>query len=137
MRSKVQLLLVALLMMSCSKETMSPERGIDYLYGRELTHDRIVLGNRLENPYKTQNITKALASLYPTKADRVPVSKAPPKLVGVGGLYSLHNFTSAAFSAASMAYMLSSGGAIRYASDTSIRREVPRYVSCEKKLIDT
>lgn len=73
MRSKVQLLLVALLMMSCSKETMSPERGIDYSYGRDLTHDRIVLGDRLENPYKTQNITKALASLYPTKADRVEV----------------------------------------------------------------
>ena len=32
-----------------------------------------MLGDRLENPYKTQNITKALASLYPTKADRVEV----------------------------------------------------------------
>ena len=33
----------------------------------------IVLGDRLENPYKTENITKALESLYPTKADRVDV----------------------------------------------------------------
>ena len=73
MRSKVQLLFMALLMLSCSKETMSPDHGIDYSYGRDLTHDRIVLGDRLENPYKTQNITKALASLYPTKADRVEV----------------------------------------------------------------
>ena len=31
-------------------------------------HGCIVLGNQLEDPYKTENITKAIAELYPTKA---------------------------------------------------------------------
>ena len=73
MRGKLKLALLTLALMSCSKEGLSPERGIDYSYGRNLSHDRIVLGDRLENPYKTENITKALEALYPTKADRVDV----------------------------------------------------------------
>ena len=43
----------------------------------------------------------------------VPDSKPPPKLVSLGGAYSLHSVTSAAFSAASMAYIPSKGGAMR------------------------
>lgn len=73
MRGKVKLALLTLAVMSCSKEGLSPDGGVDYSYGRDLTHDRIVLGERLENPYKTENITKALHSLYPTKAGRVDV----------------------------------------------------------------
>ena len=73
MRGKKIVLFLTLSLMSCSKEGMAPGHGIDYEYGKGLTHDRIVLGNRLENPYKTENITKALASLYPTKAGRVEV----------------------------------------------------------------
>ena len=73
MRSKVKLLFLALLMISCSKQMNVPDHGINYSYGRNLTHERIVLGKRLENPYKTENVTKALQSLYPTKADRVEV----------------------------------------------------------------
>ena len=65
----MKLTLLALIIMSCSKDGHSPDRGLDYSYG----HDCIVLGDRLENPYKTGNITKALQSLYPTKADRVDV----------------------------------------------------------------
>ena len=71
MRGKMKLALLALAITSCSKEGHSPERGLDYTYGMGLTHDCIVLGDRLENPYKTDNVTKALQSLYPTKADRV------------------------------------------------------------------
>lgn len=66
-------IVLTLAMMSCQKDEMDPGNGIDYEYGRGLSHDRIVLGNRLENPYKTENVTKALASLYPTKAGRVEV----------------------------------------------------------------
>lgn len=65
------MLVVALLTMSCSKEDDAFERGVDYSYGKDLTHDMIVLGDRLENPYKTENMRNALKSLYPTKADRV------------------------------------------------------------------
>lgn len=64
---------MALMMMACSKEGPSSGRDLDFDYGKELSHEKIVLGERLENPYKTENITKALASLYPTKADRVDV----------------------------------------------------------------
>lgn len=37
-------------------------------------HGMIVLGNKLEDPYTVENMTKALAEVYPTKADRVVVS---------------------------------------------------------------
>ena len=73
MRGKIKLALMALALMSCSKDGHSPDRGVDYSYGRDLSHGMIVLGDRLENPYKTENITKALETLYPTKADRVDV----------------------------------------------------------------
>ena len=73
MKGKFQLFVLILAMLSCSKEEMISERGIDYEYGQTLSHGRIVLGDRLENPYKTANITKALMSLYPTKAGRVEV----------------------------------------------------------------
>ncbi|MBR2127322.1 MAG: hypothetical protein IJ940_00450, partial [Bacteroidales bacterium] len=73
MRGKIRLMLMALTVMSCSEEGARPEHGVDYLYGRDLSHEKIVLGSRLENPYKTENITKALQELYPTKADRVEV----------------------------------------------------------------
>lgn len=35
------------------------------------THGMIVLGKKLEDPYTVENMSKALASVYPTKADRV------------------------------------------------------------------
>lgn len=38
-----------------------------------LSHDMIVLGDKLEDPYSVDNMTKALASLYPTKADRLEI----------------------------------------------------------------
>ena len=73
MRGRITIMLMALVMMSCSKNALFQESGIDYSYGRKLSHEMIVLGDRLENPYKTENIEKALKSLYPTKADRVDV----------------------------------------------------------------
>ena len=66
-------LLTAVVAMACSKDPMTREYGIDYDYGRGLRHDKIVLGKRLENPYKTENVTRALQELYPTRAGRVEV----------------------------------------------------------------
>lgn len=71
MRGRLVLLAMALALMSCSKDEVHSEQGIDYDYGKELGHEMIVLGDRLENPYKTENMRNALKSLYPTKADRV------------------------------------------------------------------
>lgn len=73
MRGKFTLMLLLLILTSCSKDWAGVEPNLDYTYGRQLTHGMIVLGDRLENPYTTQNMTKALNSLYPTKADRVDV----------------------------------------------------------------
>lgn len=74
MRGKIRLMLMTLVMVSCSGKGMDPETDLDYGYGRNLSHEKIVLGARLENPYKTENITKAVQALYPTKADRVTVN---------------------------------------------------------------
>lgn len=71
MRGTFIMLALTLMVMSCSKEDISSERGLDYSYGKDLSHEMIVLGDRLENPYKTENMRSALKSLYPTKADRV------------------------------------------------------------------
>ena len=65
--------MMALVMMSCGKEDLYSLKGVDYEYGRGFTHDRIVLGKRLDNPYRTENISRALQELYPTKAGRVEV----------------------------------------------------------------
>lgn len=73
MKGKVFFWFMALMSVSCSKEEIHSERDIDYTYGRDLSHQMIVLGKRLDNPYKTSNIAKAMANLYPTKADRVEV----------------------------------------------------------------
>lgn len=73
MGGKIRLALLALAMMSCSKERMALDAALDYEYGRSIAHGQIVLGRRLDNPYKTENIAKALESLYPSKAGRVEV----------------------------------------------------------------
>ena len=37
----------------------------------DLSHDMIVLGERLDDPYSVSNVESALLSLYPSKAGRV------------------------------------------------------------------
>lgn len=74
MRGSLILAVMAFVALSCNKEeSPHPTRpaSIDYQYGADLKHEMIVLGKRLENPYTTENMTRALESLYPTKADRV------------------------------------------------------------------
>jgi hypothetical protein len=73
MRGKICLVLAALVALSCSKEGMDGTMSSDRERLRDIPHEMIVLGKRLENPYKTENMTKALASLYPTKAGLVAV----------------------------------------------------------------
>ena len=73
MRGKITILLIALISGACSRSGIEPDQNLDFQYGRNLSHEKIVLGSRMENPYKTENIEKALSSLYPTKADRVQV----------------------------------------------------------------
>ena len=68
------LLFAALLLAaSCNRSMLDPSDLSGDDYGSSLYHEMIVLGSRLEDPYSVSNITKALASVYPTKADRVVV----------------------------------------------------------------
>lgn len=66
-------MLIALIVGACSRDGINPDQDLDFQYGRNLSHEKIVLGSRLENPYKTENVERALSALYPTKADRVQV----------------------------------------------------------------
>jgi hypothetical protein len=68
MRQSIITLLAGILLMSCQSKSLDLDRDIDYEYGRNITHGMIELGDRLENPYKTENIREAFASLYPTKS---------------------------------------------------------------------
>lgn len=61
-------LLCPALLLSCNDRlsTEDIESGNDA--GTALAHDEIVLGDRLEDPYAVENMQRAYASLYPTKA---------------------------------------------------------------------
>ena len=75
MRHRIYFILSLFLVFGCDKDPFPGwgNRGINYDYGRDLQHEMIVLGDRLENPYKTVNVERALRSLYPTKAEGVKV----------------------------------------------------------------
>lgn len=73
MRCNFKLALVALMMMACSKDGLYSDSNQHYEDLQKESKGEIVLGERLENPYKTQNITKALNSLYPTKSEEIAV----------------------------------------------------------------
>ncbi|MBO5420023.1 MAG: hypothetical protein J6A22_08070 [Bacteroidales bacterium] len=73
MRGVLKWLSMALVIVSCGKESAPYERSVNYEYGRNLSHEKIVLGERLENPYKTENMRRALSSLYPTKAEHAVI----------------------------------------------------------------
>ena len=63
--------LFLLIALSCSKTISPTSAGVD----SEQAHGMIVLGEKLSDPYSLENMTKAYQSLYPTKADRVPISE--------------------------------------------------------------
>ena len=65
--------LVPVLLASCSGLGLSPgEVSVD-AEGRRVEHGMIELGRQLDDPYSVDNMTQALAAVYPTKADRVVV----------------------------------------------------------------
>lgn len=57
-----------LVLPSCDRDLLDPYDSTDFEYGTGIEHDMIMLGDRLENPYKVDNVSAALASVYPTKA---------------------------------------------------------------------
>lgn len=72
---KIKLIIPAfLLLLSCSKSEFSLPDGSVKVLDSDLQHEMIVLGEKLEDPYTVENMTKAFESVYPTKAGRAYVS---------------------------------------------------------------
>jgi len=63
--------LALLLLWACNSDSLETDSGRNS--GSGVSHELIELGDQLEDPYTVENITKALVSLYPTKADVVSV----------------------------------------------------------------
>lgn len=73
MKNWFDFLLIPLLAASCAGAGLDlPETHRD-AEGNPVYHEMIVLGAQLEDPYSVDNMTKALAAVYPTKADRVVI----------------------------------------------------------------
>lgn len=68
MNAKYLLLLLPVLGSLVSCEKVSIEKRPYDITGDELSHEEIILGERLENPYKTENIQAAYSAMYPTRA---------------------------------------------------------------------
>lgn len=59
---------LAAVVAACTPQNPLIPRPLDNVDQQSLSHGMIVLGERLNDPYTVQNMTKALQSLYPTKA---------------------------------------------------------------------
>jgi len=70
---KVILLFLLAAGMSCSKETGTVSENEASTGGEELGHGMIVLGEKLDNPYTTENMQKAYDSLYGSRGGRIAV----------------------------------------------------------------
>ena len=73
-----RMMLPALVLVSCSKEGGSLVE-VDPVSTKEkvevVSHEKMELGRKLENPYSVKNVGEALATLYPTRASvDVPVT---------------------------------------------------------------
>lgn len=67
MKRVIGLLLAVVSLVSCTEKYYNA-RGEEVDVEGSISHDMIVLGDRLDDPYTVDNMTKALASVYPTKA---------------------------------------------------------------------
>lgn len=70
---KMLWLVIAIAVSACTDEGLDAEisgSSID-----KLSHEMIVLGKKLENPYSVENVTKAVEALYPTKTGRTDVEE--------------------------------------------------------------
>ena len=70
MRRIAILAMAAALAAACDGKNFLPYSEVVDVDG-DLPHGMIVLGKQLDDPYTVDNMTKALASVYPTKAGRV------------------------------------------------------------------
>jgi len=67
MKRIVLIALAAALAAGCSLKDFFGKRGEEVDVEGDISHEMIILGEQLEDPYSVENIQKALQSLYPTK----------------------------------------------------------------------
>ena len=53
---------------ACSKDAVTVNDAVRTGPEETMSHGMIVLGDRLENPYTTENMQEAYMALYPTKS---------------------------------------------------------------------
>ncbi len=68
MRKFFRLIVPMLLSAACGKEGGPELQDVVYGPDGEVYHEMIVLGKRLDNPYRTETVRRAYSSLYPTKS---------------------------------------------------------------------
>lgn len=73
MKRLISLLLPVLAAGACTGGGLDPAGMTVDAEGRLLYHEMIVLGDRLEDPYSVETMTRAFAAAYPTKAERIPL----------------------------------------------------------------
>ena len=73
MKRFVILVALAAILQACDVDGFFGKRSEPVDAEETLSHEMIVLGRQLEDPYSVANMTRALKSLYPTKADAVDI----------------------------------------------------------------
>lgn len=69
MKTSLRLIAASFVVASCTGTFLESRSELVDVDG-SLSHDMIVLGDKLDDPYTVENMTKAVESLYPTKAGR-------------------------------------------------------------------
>lgn len=73
MKVLLKMLFASVILIACNKGGLTSHKDVDFEFGKDLTHEMIVLGERLDNPYTVENMSKALAHVCPSKAGRDPI----------------------------------------------------------------
>jgi hypothetical protein len=73
MKQKIVVLLASLAMMACSEDGTGSKADFEVPGSSEVSHEMIVLGEKMKDPYSLENVEDAVKSLYPTKADRIDI----------------------------------------------------------------
>ena len=71
MKKFLQFALFTLLVAACSKEAGAPApepKDVSLEPSVAVSHSKMVLGRKLDNPYTVRNVRKAMASVYPTRS---------------------------------------------------------------------
>lgn len=76
MKNCAKIFFLSAALASCAKEySADTEPVFRDVEGVEIAHGEIILGDKLEDPYTVENMTRALVSLYPSKAGSITLAE--------------------------------------------------------------